>query len=265
MLGYAYVTAIVFLQPTVTSTNQLSTSIQESAEDTVSQDSVPDTVPRTPPPKSGVMGSATATTPTASHATSAPVNIPSPNLLSVSTAAILSSSSSVRASESTGATNSLSPVNLSTSVKEEDVGSFPGHRSSPSFADAGLVRGIGRGGLGSQPPSTIPISSGNLVTGNNALGAVSSASDMGKRNILGADERIGSSSMVQHLVSPLSSRMILPQAAKSNDVVGSLDSSNVSEAAALAGRAFSPSMVSGWRPGGEAVCYFVYSSFLFLS
>ena len=208
------------------------------------------------------MGSSTATTPAAIHATSAPVNIPSPNLSGVSTAAILSGSNSVRASESTGAINSSSPVNLSTSVKEEDV-SFPGRRSSPSFADAGLVRGIGRGGLGSQPPSTIPLSPGNIVPSNSALGAVSSASDMAKRNILGADERIVSSGMVQHLVSPLSSRMILPQAAKSNDGAGSLDSSNVSEAAALAGRAFSPSTAPGWRPGGEAVCYFVYCSHLF--
>lgn len=243
-------------QATVTSTHQQSTSVQES-EDIASQDSTPDTVTRTPPPKNSVMSSSTATTPAGSHTTSAPVNIPSHNLSGVSTASpTLPGSNSVRVNEGTGVTNS-SPVSLSTSVKEEGVGNFPGRRSSPSFTDAALVRGMGRGGLSSQLSSSVPLSSGNST-----IGAVSSASDMAKRNILGADERIGSSGMVQPLVSPLSSRMILPQATKA-DGTGSLDSSNVSDAAALAGRVFSPSVVSGmqWRPGSEAVCYLI--QFLF--
>ncbi|PON33267.1 CCR4-NOT complex [Parasponia andersonii] len=237
---------------TVTSTHQQSTSVQEPVEDTASQDSTPDTMPRTPPPKNSVTSSSTATTPVGSHATSAPVNIPSHNLSGVSTASpILSGSSGVRINESTGATNS-SPVSLSTSVKEEEIGSFPGRRSSPSFTDAGLVRGIGRGGLSSQPSSSVPLSSG-IVPGNSTLGAVPLASDMAKKNILGTDERLGSSGMVQPLVSPLSGRMILPQATKA-DGAGTLDSSNVGDAAALAARVFSPSVVSGmqWRPGSES-------------
>lgn len=208
-----------------------------------------------------MLGSSTATTPVASHATSAPVNIPSHNFPAVPTASsILSGSNSVRVTESTRATNSLSPGNLSTSVKEEELGSFPSRRSSPSFTDAGLVRGIGRGGISSQLSSSAPLSSSNVVPGSSALGVVPLTSDIAKRSILGVDERVGSSGLVQSLPSPLSNRMILPQAAKSNNGTGSLDSGNVSEATALAGRVLSPTMVSGmpWRPGSEAVCYSVY-------
>ena len=66
---------------------------------------------------------------------------------------------------------------------------------------------------------------------------------------MGADDRLGSSGMVQPLVSPLSNRLILPQAAKANDGTVLVDSSTVNEAAA--GRVFSPSGVPGmqWRPG----------------
>ena len=253
VLLFVYVLTL-FFQATITSIHQQSSSVQESVEDTALQDSIPDTVARTPPSKSSVMGSSTTATLAVSHATSAPVNIPSHNFSGVPAAsAILSGSNSVRATESTGATNSSSPVTLSTSMKEEELGSFPGRRSSPSFVDAGLVRGIGRGGISSQPSSSVPLSSGSVVPGN--LGAPS-GSDIVKRNILGADERLGSSSMGQSLVSPLSNRMILPQAAKSNNGTSSLDS-NSSEATGLVGRVFSPSLASGmpWRPGNEAVCY----------
>ncbi|GMN68522.1 hypothetical protein TIFTF001_037575 [Ficus carica] len=134
-------------------------------------DGIPETVVRTPPSKSSIMGALTATSPAVT--------------------------------ESTGANSSSSPVILSNSMKEEELGSFPGRRSSSSFADAGLVRGIGRGGASSQLSSIVPLSSGNVVPGRSALGAaVSSGSDMAKRNILGADEKLGSRGMVQLLVSP---------------------------------------------------------------
>lgn len=242
-------------QATVTSTQQ-STTIQESVEDTTSQDSNSDTIARTPPSKSSGLGSA-ATTPAGSHPSPVPVNVTSHTLSGVSTApTILPGSSSVRVTESSSATNSLSPINLTVSIKEDEMANFPGRRSSPSLS------GIGRGGLSSQSSSSIPLSPGNIVPGSSALGTVPSASDITKRNILGADERLGNSSMGQPLVSPLSNRMILPQAAKSNDGTGSVDSGNVGEAAAMAGRVFSPSIVSGmqWRPGSsfqnqtEAVC-----------
>ncbi|XP_048333384.2 general negative regulator of transcription subunit 3 isoform X1 [Ziziphus jujuba] len=238
--------------PAAVISSQQST-VQELIEDTASQDSNSDTIARTPPSKSSGLGSSLATTPAGNHS-SMPMNVPPHNLSSVSTApTILPGSSSARVTESTGATNSSSPVNLSVSVKEEEITNFPGRRSSPSLSDSGLVRGIGRGGLSSQPPSSMPLSPGNIVPGSGALGTVPSASDIAKRNMLGADERLGNSSMVQPLVSPLSNRMILPQAAKASDGTGSVDSGNVGEAATMAGRVFSPSVVSGmqWRPGSS--------------
>ncbi|KAF3957385.1 hypothetical protein CMV_017596 [Castanea mollissima] len=181
--------------------------VQEQVEDSASQDSNSDTVARTPPAKNSVIGSSAVSTPVGSHAT--PI-VSGHNLSSVSTATVsLPGSASVRgAMENSGPVNSSSPLSLPTAAKEED--SFPGRRSSPSLSDTGLVRGIGRGGLSSQPSASIPLSPSNVVPTNGAVGAVPTASDMAKRNILVADERLGSSGMVQPLVSPLSGRIFSP-------------------------------------------------------
>ena len=249
------------MQATVTSTNQPSTPVQEPVEDTVSQDnSNTDNIARTPPPKSSALGSA-ASTPTGVHATPVSLNVSSLSLPGVPTVSAVAGSNAVRGvTENAGAALSSSPLSLSPSVKEEEVATFPGRRPSPSLSDTGVVRGIGRGGLPGQIPSSIPLSSSIEVPSNSSLGAT--IPDVAKRNILGADERLGGSGVVQPLVSPLSNRMILPQASKPSDGSGPVDSSNTSDATAIPGRAFSPSMVSGmqWRPGSsfpnqnEAVC-----------
>ncbi|KAG4111525.1 hypothetical protein ERO13_D13G109400v2 [Gossypium hirsutum] len=226
-------------------------SSQEHVEDTASQDGNSD-IAKTPPPKSSTINSSAAATPAGSHVTPAPLNLPPHSLSGASSPSVLPDSNSAQGLlESTGTTNPPSPVNLSNATKEEDITNFPGRRPSPSLADAG-VRGIGRG-LSGQPSSTIPLVSGSVASGNGALGAVPPASDMAKRNILGVDERLGNSSMGQSLTSPISNRMILPQAAKANDGSAPVDSSNPNESAGLPGRAFSPSMVSGmqWRPGSS--------------
>ncbi|GKV07390.1 hypothetical protein SLEP1_g19173 [Rubroshorea leprosula] len=236
---------------TASSTQQQGSSSQELVEDTASQDSNPEIVVRTPPPKSNAISSSAAATPVGSHGTSVSVNLPVNSFSALSTSTVgLPASTSVRGVlENSSPGNSASPINLSNSTKEEDVAGFPGRRPSPSLADTGLVRGIGKGGLPNQPSTVGP---GNSVSGNGSLGAVPSVSEVAKRNILGADERLNSSGMVQPLVSPLSNRMILPQAAKVNDGTASVDSSNPSEVG-LPSRAFSPSMVSGiqWRPGSS--------------
>ncbi|XP_009355951.2 general negative regulator of transcription subunit 3 isoform X3 [Pyrus x bretschneideri] len=241
------------IKPAATSTNQQSVSVQEPVEDTVSQDSNADNVPRTPPPRSGALSSSPASTPTGSHATPVSASVPTHNLPSVPSVLAIPGSNAVRGvTENAGAANSSSPVSLSASVKEEESASFPGRRPSPSLSDAGLVRGISRGGFSAPIPSSIPVSSSNVSPSNSALGAVPSVSDVTKRNILGADERIGNSGVVQPLVSPITNRLILPQAAKASDGSTPVDSSNASEAA-IPGRAFSPSIVSGmqWRPGSS--------------
>lgn len=220
-----------------------------------SQDnSNPDNIARTPPPKSSALGSSAASTPTGNHATPVSLNVSSLVLPGVPTVSAVASPNAVRGvTENAGAALSSSPVSLSPSVKEEELASFPGRRPSPSLSDTGVVRGIGRGGLSGQIPSGTPLSSSNVVPSNSPLGAVPPASDVSKRNILGADERLGSSGVVQPLVSPLSNRMILPQASKPSDGSSPVDSSNTSEATTIPGRAFSPSMVSGmqWRPGSS--------------
>lgn len=238
---------------TVTSPLQQSTSIQEQSEETASQDSNSEIGPRTPPAKNSVIGSSASSTPTGSHATPIPLTVSAHNLSASPAPTILPSSTSVRGVLENAGTAISSPVNVSSSAKEEEIASFPGRRSSPALVETGLVRGIGRGVPSSQPSTSVPLSSGIAIPSNGGLGAVPSANDMSKRSTLGADERLGGGGMVQPLVSPLSNRMILPQTAKTNDGTGLADSSSVGEAAVIAGRVFSPSVVPGmqWRPGSS--------------
>ncbi|KAJ9695681.1 hypothetical protein PVL29_010917 [Vitis rotundifolia] len=238
---------------TVTSPLQQSTSIQEQSEETASQDSNSEIGPRTPPAKNSVIGSSASSTPTGSHATPIPLNVSAHNLSASPAPTILPSSTSVRGVLENAGTAISSPVNVSSSAKEEEIASFPGRRSSPALVETGLVRGIGRGVPSSQPSTSVPLSSGITIPSNGGLGAVPSANDMSKRSTLGADERLGGGGMVQPLVSPLGNRMILPQTAKTNDGTGLADSSSVGEAAVIAGRVFSPSVVPGmqWRPGSS--------------
>ncbi|KAH1077279.1 hypothetical protein AAZX31_19G097400 [Glycine max] len=216
----------------------------EQADDTTSQDSNSDIVAKTPPCKSGGISSATSTP--VDHATPVSVNVSGHNLSSAPVAVLPGSNSVRNVLENTNVINSSS-VNQSTSTNEEEINSFPSRRPSPSLSDATLLKG--RSSLSNQATASIPLGSGNMVSSNGALGSVSSASEIAKRNILGADDRLGSSGMVQPLVSPLSNRLILPQAAKANDGTVLVDSSTVNEAAS--GRVFSPSGVPGmqWRPG----------------
>ncbi|KAK8473352.1 hypothetical protein PHAVU_001G109300 [Phaseolus vulgaris] len=220
----------------------------EQADDTASQDSNSDNVAKTPPPKSGGISSATST-PTGNLTSPISVNVSSHTLSSPPAVAAIPSSNSVRnVLESSNVTNSSS-VNQSTSTKEEDINSFPSRRPSPSLSDATLLRG--RNSLSNQATASIPLGSANMVPSNGALGSVPSASEIAKRNMLAADDRLGSSAMVQPLVSPLSNRLILPQAAKANDGTVSVDASTVNDTGAVSGRVFSPSVVPGmqWRPG----------------
>lgn len=212
-----------------------------------------DTVLKTPPPKNSVLGSSAATTPTGNHAASGSLNGAVLGSGLSAPLAILPGSSTVRAVlETTGAPNS-SPVNLPTSAKDEET-SFPGRKLSPSFSDSGLVRGgMGRGVIANQPPSSSSHTSGIVVPSTITLGNVPSASEVTKRNFLGAEERAGNSGITQSMVSPLSNRMVLPSAAKVSDATSTVDPGNVSDAAAIGGRVFSQSVVPSmqWRPGSS--------------
>lgn len=151
---------------------------------------------------------------------------------------------------------------MSSAIKEEEIANFPGRKSSPALAETGL-RATVKVGLPSQPTSNILPTSGNTVSSNESLGTIPLGSEMGKRNILVSDDRSGSSGIAQSLVSPLGSRVIVPQAAKASDGLGSADPGNFSDAAIMGSRVFTSPVVPGmqWRPGSsfqnqnEAVCY----------
>ncbi|XP_019187897.1 PREDICTED: general negative regulator of transcription subunit 3 isoform X1 [Ipomoea nil] len=208
-------------QVTVTSPVQQTGSSQEQADEVGSQESASDAVPRTPPPKSGAVASSAPTTPVGSHAS--PV------------AAVTSSS-----------------MNVLSAVKDEEIAGFPSQKAPPTLTEAGL-RGIDRHGLSSQPAASISLGSISSLSNNGALGAIPSVPEVTKRNVLGYDERLGSTGMGQPLVSPLANRTIMSQTAKSSDGIGTNDSGNVGESNVMVGRVFSPSVVPGmqWRPGSS--------------
>ncbi|XP_020201905.1 CCR4-NOT transcription complex subunit 3 isoform X2 [Cajanus cajan] len=247
--GPAKVAPVLSLKPSVAASASASQT-SEQADDTASQDSNSDIGARTPPPKSSVV-SPTTTTPTGNPASPVSMNVPVPNLSSApAIVTVMPGSNSVRSSlEINSVVSASSFVNHSSTVKEEDI-SFPGQRPSPSLSDVALVRNISRNSLSNQATNNIPLVSGNMVSSNGPVGSIPSASEITKRNILVADDRLGSNGMVQPLVSPLSNR-IVPQVARANDGTSSVDSSNVNEAATVSGRVFSPSAVPGmqWRPG----------------
>ncbi|KAL1195555.1 putative NOT transcription complex subunit VIP2 [Cardamine amara subsp. amara] len=207
-------------------THHQSTS-QEKTEDTTLPDSNSETVPKTPPAKNGASLHSAPSTPSGGRPS---LNVPASNV-SI-TSVVLSTSIPVQTSiESMG---SLSPV----AAKEEDTTTLPSRKPSSSVADAPL-RGIGRVGIPNQPQ---PSQSPSPVPANVVRITATSAAEVAKRNIMGVENN------VQPLTSPLS-KMVLPQAAKSND--GTVSDSNPGDVAASIGRAFSPSIVSSsqWRPG----------------
>ncbi|KAL2335079.1 hypothetical protein Fmac_016292 [Flemingia macrophylla] len=246
--GLAKVAPVLSLKPSLTPSASASQT-SEQADDTASQDSNSDVGPRTPPPKS----SPTTTTPAGNLASPVSMNVPGPNLSSApATATVIPGSNSVRSSlEISSVVNASSFVDQSSTMKEEDINNFPGQRPSPSLSDVALVRNISRNSLSNQVTNNIPLVSGNMVSSNGPVGSVPPASEITKRNILVADDRLGSNGLVQPLVSPLSNRMIMPQVARANDGTSSVDPTNANEAATVSGRVFSPSAVPGmqWRPG----------------
>ncbi|EYU20660.1 hypothetical protein MIMGU_mgv1a000807mg [Erythranthe guttata] len=190
----------------------------DQVDETAFQD---DAVARTPPPKSSSLS----------------ISAPQPPASGLATSAI------------TSAGSASSPVAVSSPIKELKIANFPGRKSSPALAETGL-RAIGKGGLLSQPTSNILPSSGNTISSN---GTIPLGSEIGKRNILVSDDRSASSGIAQYLVSPLGNRVILSQAAKASDGLGSADTGNVSDAAIMGSRVFTSPVVPGmqWRPGSS--------------
>ncbi|GAB4843711.1 hypothetical protein Ancab_013676 [Ancistrocladus abbreviatus] len=200
------------LKASLTPSSQMAEQIEEAA----SQDANSDVGPRTPPSKTNVVGPSNLTNPAGSHATTAPVDVSAHLSGASSDLAAPPGSVSARAVLESASTALSSPLNLANAAKEEETLNFPARRSSPALADTGLVRGIGRGGVSSQPAINIPLSPAATAPSNGmTLGAVPLASEVAKRNILGADDRLASG--------------------------------------AVSGRPFSSSVIPGmqWRPGSS--------------
>ncbi|KZV53742.1 hypothetical protein F511_00008 [Dorcoceras hygrometricum] len=185
------------------------------------QDSNSDAVARTPPPKSNNLSSSAPQTPAASHAT-----------LGVATASSLPT--------------------VSTATGEEDISNFSSGKSSPALTETGL-RPISRGGPTSQPSSTIALSAGSTISNNGAHSAMPLASEIGKLNILVSDDRSASNGMTQPITSPLSNRVILPQASKASDALSTNDVGSAGDSAVMGSRVFTSPVVPGmqWRPGSS--------------
>ncbi|XP_017247305.1 uncharacterized protein LOC108218731 isoform X2 [Daucus carota subsp. sativus] len=232
----------------VSSANQQGSSVQEQVEETASQDST-DIAPKTPSSKSNIIGASAPTTPTGSHVTGT-LNTNAHVLPGASTAStILLGPSPARGVLEAAAVVSSAPISVSIPTKEEEVASSPGRKSSPALSES--LRGVGRGNLASPLSSSNALGSGSTIPSNGAFGALApSASEITKRNILSTEEKFTSTGPVQPLVSPLGNRIMLPQAAKANEMT---DSGNVGETTGMPGRVFSPSVVTGmqWRPGSS--------------
>lgn len=251
----------MMFQAAVTTTDQQVSSVQEQVEETTSQDSTSDVVPKTPSSKSAAVGASAPTTPTGSHATGTPNTI-AHILPGMTTTAVHSGPSPARGMlESAAAVVSSAPLSISVSTKEEEFAGSPGRKSSPALSETG-PRGVGRGSLPSPLSTGNPLSSGSILSSNGALGASSpSASEIAKRNLVGADERLTGTGIGQPLDSPLSNRMMSPQSAKAIDGINMTENGSLGEAAGMSTRFFSP-VVPGmqWRPGStfqnqnEAVC-----------
>ncbi|KAK4762204.1 hypothetical protein SAY87_030088 [Trapa incisa] len=242
------------LKTASTPTQHQSALVLEQAEETPSQDTGSDIIAGSSPAKNSAVGSA-ASTPTGGCTASVLSNAPALNTSGAPTASTAPPrpASTHADLESVGASNSSSMANLSNSFKEEENVNLPGHKPSPSLPEVATSKGLGRFATLGQSSTGGTFPSIGALPSNGVLSSVSSASDITKRNILGADDRLGSSGMVQPLVPPIINRMILPQTVKAADGTALADSGISSDNTASAGRIFSPSMVSGlpWRPGSS--------------
>ncbi|KAF3781500.1 CCR4-NOT transcription complex subunit 3 [Nymphaea thermarum] len=249
------------LAASIASSNQQGIVVPDQTEETASQDSSSDTAPRTPPSnKSSAIATSASATASSSNVASG-VNtaangggniLPRP-MGGPSTSGILSTAGSMRSVlEASTATAPPSPASLSTPAKEDDGGSFPGRRPSPSLTDVGLGRGVGRGPVAGvttgQTSVTVPLTSGSVMPGSGTLGAVPAVSDLTKRSLLVTDERIGGG-VTPPMVSPLATRVLLQQTSKTVDGSASTELSS-SESGTVGGRVFNPAAVAGvqWRP-----------------
>lgn len=177
--------SLVKVAPT---SSQQSASVQEPTEETASQDSNSDSGPRTPPSKPNPVSSSAFSIPPVVHATSVPLNVSAHVSGASSAPSAIPGSIPARSIVDTVSAAVSSQLSISVPAIEEESVNVPDRRPSPVLADVGL-KGIGR----TSPVPSVPPSPGAVPSSNMTLGAVPLASEVAKRNILGADERLASS------------------------------------------------------------------------
>ncbi|GAB2233374.1 hypothetical protein Droror1_Dr00002596 [Drosera rotundifolia] len=182
--------------PVALTSSQQSASVQEPTEETASQDTNSDSGPRMPPSKPNPVSSSAFSIPPGVHATSVPLNVSAHVSGASSAPSALPGSIPARSIVDTVSAAVSSQLSISVPTIEEESVSVPDRRPSPVLADVGL-KGIGR----TSPVPSVPPSPGAVPSSNMTLGAVPLASEVAKRNILGADERLASS-VVAGRVSP---------------------------------------------------------------
>ncbi|XP_020096078.1 CCR4-NOT transcription complex subunit 3-like isoform X2 [Ananas comosus] len=215
---------------------------QDQSEEASSQDTNADPVPRTPPSKSGALGSSVSvTSPRIGSGT-----IAGPN---ASVTANASPRSSV-GSSAVAAVGSSSVSSSSSSVRDVD-NMAPSHRPSPAIRETRKGSGVTQE-ISSQTSLSASVSLGAASgpSGNGALGSVPLTANLPKRNVLGADERMRSSDVPQMSGSALSDRVLLQHASRSNDGTCSSNSNSLGDGGVIGGRVSSPSVGSGvhWGP-----------------
>ncbi|KAL9258544.1 CCR4-NOT transcription complex subunit 3-like protein [Drosera capensis] len=174
--------------PVAPTSSQQSASAQEPTEETASQDTNPESGPRTPPSKPNAVTSSAFSIPLGVHPTSLPLNV-SAHVSGVSSAPSgIPGSIPARSIVDTVSAAVSSQLSISVPAIEEESVNVPDRRPSPVLADVGL-KGIGK----TSPVPSVPPSPGAVPSSNMTLGAVPLASEVAKRNILGADERLASS------------------------------------------------------------------------
>lgn len=226
---------------------------QDQNEETASLDSTFDSTSRVPSKVGAISSSATVTQSSVPFGVSSGSNpvasypLARPPVIGPTAASTLPGS--VRDETDTSSAITSAPLlSSSSSVKEDDIINFPGRRS-PAIPEKGLGRGVNR-----IPPNqasvSAPLSLNSVrISSPGPLSSIPVAPDMSKRTILSVDERIPIAAASQSLVSPLSNRMLLQQISQGNEGALSIDSSNEVNSV-VGGRVFSTSAVGGvpWRP-----------------
>lgn len=244
-LRHNYSKFLLLFQAALLSTSQQNVD-EDQNDETTSQDSNSDIIPKTTPAKavaaepSPALVSVTPEVPSSAATSSASV---STLLGGLKPGTVLSGPAVQGVTEELDATVPSSLANISNSVKAEDIATISDCRLSPTTPELGLERVISRQ-IAIQEPVRDSMSSFSVISSTGALDSVPEVSDLSKRNISTIDERMEGGSITPSLALHLSGKMQSQQVSKIND--GTISNDNAGESPGIVGRTFPAT--SQWRP-----------------